>query len=1206
MAKSVLNSIDIRKVSGAHKELFSDNNLSVYALSSGRFEVKCGSTRTYAHSLSEVGEKINSLDLHEYPGSGEEVVASIQENMGSQYRLEIKASKLSNEGEEVVFSAQGSKEHINDKMAGTTNLDVANMVPGRRYAMQTNMYGGQYAILVPMDSDMLELSPSFEEPQYYEEQPLSKGMNLVGIDPANQDIVRCTVDMAYPNGTFKDLNGKVWSTDAIAMYQLSIDDASMTEEDFNDPDDSFYDSEDIPSYNPTGDALDIAPNVGDLTNYDTILSASAGVLSDFMKSAKKVAYIDRSSLNKVSVSSVNDEGQATAGTVEWNVRIGSPEYKRSSLITIPLVMKEGSIDLAGHFVTSTKEQIPLTVDNLKAHLGALREDDMFRYSSKEAISCFASTIHADKDVDNLLKCVASKKTIASETQRSMIELTKDFSGNGNNKTLAFYANLSEAITEAKETYVEELELAEKEFAVPQQINISRVDDTDGNTYFAAEFKEDSGDYWYHTLYASEEYAENAYNDPYFLDDFDVKENLEDSKLIYNLEKDEFIDDVSKFSRRMTLSDKKTAEDYDDEDFDERDPNYLAESYINGNINHVRELINGDMKLFSEVQEILKEYGEDVSKFSRRMTLSDKKTADTRPEPDPEAGEYTADADDLILLIDNDRHLYKRMVEMYKNLSRKKKNGKYDASLAPKLFRYVVDEAAKMWYDQMKQWADVPGDIVNKVSKEVKEQAAKDMVDTFEQSYENKEYDFMEDKKASKKTASEEYVDYGFSIAVNYLGDGEEPDDITDEVMAVETNVLNWLKENSIMARDEGHGRDDSLLGTITVPVGSDMHQVIVDALKDDGNEPLSTGKGDLPVDPFEGIVDEIVNDFDVSVSFSRINNLPEDDTPDYSNLEKDLKSSKKTAGEEPGKRDGTGPWHMKGDNPGKGYRGQGEFTNCPLNNDEDLEEMSMYDEDSDEKLNYIDEEEFIYAKKKSSKYDNSAPKKMGSKTNVEVIHISGDADLYNKYPGQSEPQGCYIQLDCEDGYLTADYNAEIGNAVPMNVYHGHVQRWGIPCLRSDEANKLLDRLSPIAQRVVDGYDSDWDGNNMVAVFNEDAQKAIDEISSICSEYDLDSDGILEVWDAKDYWSDSLYPYNADGKSVSYSSGDISRIEIDDVGTITAKTTDDELEEMAEKMDELAKDADAHVDGVLEFLESEREYCIDEEEEEEEEDEDEED
>lgn len=102
------------------------------------------------------------------------------------------------------------------------------------------------------------------------------------------------------------------------------------------------------------------------------------------------------------------------------------------------------------------------------------------------------------------------------------------------------------------------------------------------------------------------------------------------------------------------------------------------------------------------------------------------------------------ADDLILQIDNEEPLYKRKVEMYKNLSKKKKSGKYDAALAPKLFVYLVEEAAKVGAKFWNEYNELSLPWNKIYTKEVRDQAAQELVARFESDYEDKAYDFMED------------------------------------------------------------------------------------------------------------------------------------------------------------------------------------------------------------------------------------------------------------------------------------------------------------------------------------------------------------------------------------------------------------------------------------------------------------------------------
>lgn len=199
-------------------------------------------------------------------------------------------------------------------------------------------------------------------------------------------------------------------------------------------------------------------------------------------------------------------------------------------------------------------------------------------------------------------------------------------------------------------------------------------------------------------------------------------------------------------------------------------------------------------------------------------------------------------------------------------------------------------------------------------------------------------------------------------------------------------------------------------------------------------------------------------------------------------------------------------------------------------------------------------------------------------TTVTIRKPTSISDLYCRYDRQSEAQGIYVALDCRDGSLTMSYDGEIGNAVPGEVWHGYVRRYHLPCIPTVEAaGDLLETLAPIAQRVVDGYSSDWDGNNIVAVFAEDAEDAEADIVRLCDRFDGPA---LSDSDAADYLQYVTHRYD-DGR----------RIEIEGVGTITATTTDDELKQMAEIVDMDVEDG-VVLYGIGKYFESLRTECID--------------
>ena len=113
--------------------------------------------------------------------------------------------------------------------------------------------------------------------------------------------------------------------------------------------------------------------------------------------------------------------------------------------------------------------------------------------------------------------------------------------------------------------------------------------------------------------------------------------------------------------------------------------------------------------------------------------------------------------------------------------------------------------------------------------------------------------------------------------------------------------------------------------------------------------------------------------------------------------------------------------------------------------------------------------------------------------------IKTTSSIYRHYDGQCQPQDCYIEIDLDHSNIEASYNAEIGNAVPMAVWHNRIRRYEIPCIFPATADELMKELLPLAERMAVGYERVWDGNNYVGRLTEDAQAASDEIERICQE-----------------------------------------------------------------------------------------------------------
>ena len=93
--------------------------------------------------------------------------------------------------------------------------------------------------------------------------------------------------------------------------------------------------------------------------------------------------------------------------------------------------------------------------------------------------------------------------------------------------------------------------------------------------------------------------------------------------------------------------------------------------------------------------------------------------------------------ELKLYIDNDQDMYRqRYIPLLKNLSRKKKQGKFRKSLASKAFMYLIDDGAKRY---TKEYG---GNVRDTFPKRQRQMLAQDYVDEFESVFKNQEFDFM--------------------------------------------------------------------------------------------------------------------------------------------------------------------------------------------------------------------------------------------------------------------------------------------------------------------------------------------------------------------------------------------------------------------------------------------------------------------------------
>ena len=98
------------------------------------------------------------------------------------------------------------------------------------------------------------------------------------------------------------------------------------------------------------------------------------------------------------------------------------------------------------------------------------------------------------------------------------------------------------------------------------------------------------------------------------------------------------------------------------------------------------------------------------------------------------------------------------------------------------------------------------------------------------------------------------------------------------------------------------------------------------------------------------------------------------------------------------------------------------------------------------------------------------------------------------YPAQNRTQPAFFELTEGDNTIFADWDAEIGGAVPFSVFHGRDRRYYFsPNLKLSAVNRIGREIIPLLERVRAGMSIVWNGNNHVAKLTEDALCAEREI-----------------------------------------------------------------------------------------------------------------
>lgn len=139
--------------------------------------------------------------------------------------------------------------------------------------------------------------------------------------------------------------------------------------------------------------------------------------------------------------------------------------------------------------------------------------------------------------------------------------------------------------------------------------------------------------------------------------------------------------------------------------------------------------------------------------------------------------------------------------------------------------------------------------------------------------------------------------------------------------------------------------------------------------------------------------------------------------------------------------------------------------------------------------------------------------------------------VYHHYEGQTEPQLAYLELD-EHGAVSVDWDGEIGNAMPMSVWHKRDLRWTLPSplLRGFALSDFLDDqdVRKALARVHAGRSIEWDGSNKVGRYTPDAEAAIEDVRRLIDEQLADEENYGHVWSPADWLEDSVFWLDKDG------------------------------------------------------------------------------
>lgn len=136
------------------------------------------------------------------------------------------------------------------------------------------------------------------------------------------------------------------------------------------------------------------------------------------------------------------------------------------------------------------------------------------------------------------------------------------------------------------------------------------------------------------------------------------------------------------------------------------------------------------------------------------------------------------------------------------------------------------------------------------------------------------------------------------------------------------------------------------------------------------------------------------------------------------------------------------------------------------------------------------------------------------------IHTCADSNHY-----------LILVIDWATGNISTDELYHDDNGTPAVEYYGYETAYCIPTAITEEDYKALsEKLKPLIERVVAGYENRWNDNYVVATFTADAEEATDTIENIIAGWKWED---VLVYEAEDYVGCVLTAYDAVGNECRF-------------------------------------------------------------------------